>query len=160
MRRVFLLISSAAILAVAGQRIASARTEPKSWVRIARDANYDVDIDSSRIEVGRDWVFGVPHRVYSEWYRTDHKLPRLHREKPFNREVVHSLVLCDSLWFKVLSVDMYFGDHLVARQQTTERELSDQPWRRVARGTTEEIAARAACFYGARRAGSIAAVPR
>ena len=46
---------------------------------------------------------------HDAWYRTDHKQPRLHKGKEFNRETVHSLVRCMPLSFKVISVDMSMG---------------------------------------------------
>lgn len=124
---------------------------------VARDANYEIAIDTSRMEARFGWSGTKWFRVYDTWFRTDHKTPRLHHGKPFTREVVHSQVRCDSLLFKVVSVDMSMGDEKrIALQRTEGRELSDQPWRPIAGGETEEITARAACYYGqavARRAG-------
>ena len=148
----FLCACVAVAIAVAAHREASADGTPESWVRIARDANYDVAIDSLHIKADVHPTRYKMYRVYEVWFRTDHTVPREHHGKPFNREVVHSMVLCDSLWFKVMSVDMSLGDaRPIAQQRTDWPDIADEPWRRVALGTTEAIAARAACFYGARR---------
>jgi hypothetical protein len=114
-------------------------------VRVARDANYTVAIDTSR--VSRYW-----DRSWQVWYRTDHSVPRLHKEKPFNREIVQSRVNCDSLTFKVVSVDMSMGDGLpISIQRSDTKDLDVQPWRYVERGTVEEMAAQAACHFAAAR---------
>lgn len=48
--------------------------EPVPWVRVVRDANHTVAIDSGR--VSRHW-----DRSWQVWYRTDHAVPRLHKGK-------------------------------------------------------------------------------
>jgi len=112
---------------------------------VARDANYNISIDTSR-SIRR--ALGG----YVVWYRTDHIGTHLHNGKPFNREVVQSLVRCDSLLFKVISVDMSLGARAPISQQRTEPdELFEQPWRRVERGTAEEMAAQAGCTFAARQ---------
>lgn len=130
---------------------ADARANSATWYLVGRDANYDVFIDpaSIRATVGpseRSFM-----RAYEVWYRTDHKRPRLHRGKPFNREIVRSLVQCDSLWFKVERDAMSMGDERpVAVQEATWEELVRQPWRRIVPGTLDDAAARIACELGAR----------
>ena len=147
-----ILLPILAITAVtAGAYVVSSREPDRRWMRVARDANYEIAIDTARISVGRMW-WGRIYTVYDVWYRTDHAVPRLHKDKSFSREVVRSIVQCDSLWFKVRSVDMSLGDELpIAQLRSSERELADQSWRRVERGTSEEIAAVAACHYGRRK---------
>ncbi len=114
-------------------------------MRVVRDANYTVAIDTGR--VSRHW-----DRSWQVWYRTDHTVPRLHKGQAFNREIVQSRVQCESLTFKVVSVDMSMGDRPpISVQRTDNRELEEQPWRGVADGTVEEIAARAACHFAAAR---------
>lgn len=128
---------------------ACANTEPDPdagrWVRVLQDANYIVAIDTVR--VSRFW-----DRSWQVWYRTDHAIPRLHKGKQFNREIVNSRVNCDSLVFKVVSVDMSMnGGPPISLQRMDHKEMDDQPWRRVELGTVEEIAAQAACHFAARR---------
>ena len=118
------------------------------WVRVARDANYTIYIDTGRL---------APHdgpgyfgKAYDVWYRTDHAQPRIHEtnNELFNRELVHSIIECDSLRFRVASVDMSMGNHSpIARQRLTAKELAWQKWRHVELGTAEEIAGRAACHF-------------
>jgi hypothetical protein len=122
---------------------ASASDRGRSWQVVARDSSYQIAIDTTHV--------GRRNNVwYTVWYRTDHTQTRLHNGKPFNREVVQSLLRCDNLSFKVLSVDMAMAGELpIAHQQT---QAGDQPWRFVERGTIEEAAARAACDIGKRQA--------
>jgi hypothetical protein len=122
---------------------ASASDRGYRWQVVARDSSYQIAIDTMQID-RRNYT------LYTVWYRTDHAQTRLHNGKPFNRELVQSLLRCDNLSFKVLSVDMSMGGKLpVARQRTNAAE---QPWRSVERGTIEEAAARAACDIGKRQA--------
>jgi hypothetical protein len=118
------------------------------WVRVARDANYTIYLDTSRIRI-HDVRRGVG-ASYSVWYRTDHAQPRVNTksEDVFNRELVHSVIRCRDFKFRVASVDMSMGDgKVVVRQRLTEKELADQEWRSVELGTAEELAARAACHF-------------
>ena len=141
MRRPFALCALVAV------GCASPATDADSgrWVRVVRDANYSVSIDTGR--VSRHW-----DRSWQVWYRTDHAVPRLHKGKEFNREIVQSRVDCDSLMFKVVSVDMSMnGGPLISLQRMDFAEMEEQPWRRVQRGTVEEIAAQAACHFAAKR---------
>lgn len=110
-----------------------------------QDANYTVAIDTGRLS--RHW-----DRSWQVWYRTDHAVTRLHKGKEFNREVVQSRVHCDSLTFKVVSVDMSMGDGPpISVQRMDREELDDQEWRQIERGTAEEVAAAAACHFAAKR---------
>jgi hypothetical protein len=114
-----------------------------SWIAVARDTNYNIFVDVSRIQANTQWPLMRPVTAYAVWYRTDHRLPRLHDGKPFDREIVHSIVWCDSLWYKVLSVDMTLEGRLPAMRQVTDLRL--QQWRRVALGGMDERAAKTAC---------------
>lgn len=117
------------------------------WVRVARDANYTIYLDTGSMRV-HEVRFAGP--IFSVWYRTDHAQARTHARSDivFNRELVHSLIQCRTLKFRVMSVDMSIGDgRVVVRQRLTEKELADQEWRSVELGTAEELAARAACHF-------------
>jgi len=148
MARHALLTLTGFALASANCSDASANNSTARWVTVGRDANYTVSIDTSRLT--RSFIGDA--RVYVVWYRTDHAVPRLHEQKPFNREIVQSAVRCDSLWFKVQSVDMSMNDDPpISLQRTEPADMWDQPWRRVQLGTVEESAAQAACHFGKRR---------
>jgi hypothetical protein len=138
-------IVGAGLVAAAGGTIISANIRSPHWKRVAADSNYAISIDTARLSAH----YGAWPIV---WYRTDHVLPRLYKGKEFDREIVQSVVRCDSLWFKVVSVDMSMGSRQpVARQLSENRDLSRQPWRNVERGTIEEVVARAACAMTGRR---------
>lgn len=114
------------------------------WHRVAVDPNYVIYIDTMVQRRSDGW--------FETTFRTDHEAPRLRDGKPFDREIVTSIVRCDSLWFKVRSVDMSLGDaRPIAQQRDDEWDISEQPWRRVEQGTSEHIAAEAACHYGRKR---------
>lgn len=134
-----------ALLGTAGCGTPDVGLAPARWVRVVRDPNYTIFIDTGR--VSRHW-----DRSWQVWYRTEHAVPRLHRRKEFNREIVHSRVNCDSLTFKVVSVDMSMNEGPpISVQRMDYKELEQQVWRRVQRGTVEEIAAEAACHFAAAR---------
>ena len=131
---------------------AASRASHGSWVRVALDANYEIAIDTGSVRAVETNIWGVRYLGYAVRYRTVHTQPRLHHGESFDREVVSTVVQCDSLWFQVSSVDMLRGERkLVARQRVAPNELLDTPWRRVERGTTEEVAAQAACHFGRAR---------
>jgi hypothetical protein len=150
-RRYLLILCISASLVAVGWR-ASPHQPPAQWVRVVRDANYDVAIDTTRVRRDIEAWRNGRYLTSDVWYRTDHRVPRLHNEKPFTREVVHSIVRCDSLWFRVISVDMSMGDSRpISQQRMTPEEVAHQLWRRVAPGTSEEMAAQAACHFAAKR---------
>lgn len=114
-----------------------AKPPPREWVEVARDTNYRILVDSSRL------VWQPAAAAYIVWYRTDHAAPRLKDGQPFNREVVGSLLSCERGRYKVTSVDLSLnGARPISRQRT---EFRDQEWRHVVEGTIEEAAARNAC---------------
>jgi len=137
--RILVPTACAIVAAVGGGELVSAHVWSASWMRVAADSHYVIYVDTSRLnERYGSWPL--------VWYRTDHAIPRLHKGKEFDREIVQSAIRCDSLWFKVAKVDMSTGaGKPVARQQTTLKDLYKQPWRPVERGTIEESVARAAC---------------
>ena len=117
----------------------------RGWARVYADTNYDVSIDTAHLD---QRVFGVN----IVWYRTQHRRDREYRGKPWNREVIQSVLLCDSLEYKVRSVDLSLGSRPpISRQRATLRELGSQPWRRVVPGTPDEVTALAACNMLRRR---------
>jgi len=138
-----------AVVAVALGGYAWAHRSRPEWVRVTRDENYDIWLDRARTQSVRLAIYGVWRDGVEVWYRTDHAQPRMHDDKTFNREIVHALVWCDSLRFKVMSVDMSMGDgRVVARERSLGDDLKRQRWRKVEQGTSEEVAAIAACHFG------------
>ncbi|HEY9225214.1 MAG TPA: hypothetical protein VIP11_01120 [Gemmatimonadaceae bacterium] len=137
--RAAIIVAFGAVTYFAARGIATWATSSNRWMRIARDSSYDIAIDTTRMS-----------KRYGQWdvvlYRTDHARTQLYKGKPFDREVVESVIRCDSLWFKIASIDLSLGSHRpISRQRADDRDLFDQPWRRVERGTIEERVARAAC---------------
>lgn len=150
--RHLLILYICAALILARWISASADVGPTQWVRVVRDANYDIAIDTARVRRGLDRSWTGVHPTSEVWYRTDHKLPRLHEGKLFTREIVHSIVRCDSLWFKVISVDMSMGDKRpMAVQRLTPDEVAHEVWHRIEFGAAEEMAAQAACHFAGKR---------
>jgi hypothetical protein len=138
------------LLIVAGTLLLYSRgsAEAHDWVTVAHDANYDIDIDRASTVLKMLPRSGTWVTVVETFYQTRHKQTRLHKGKEFNREVVNSFVMCDSLWFTVKSVTMSMnGGRPVSRQMLSWQELYRQKWHRVEMGTAEEIAARAACHF-------------
>jgi len=153
-----LFLAACVLLISAGRRYVLARSDPLHWVRVVRDANYEIALDTSRLARRDEWWSYHRMPAFEVWYRTDHALPRLHNGKEFRREVVQSSLQCDSLWFKVASVDMIDrAGKLVVQQRLETGEVRDQHWRRVERGTAEEMAAAAACHFASQRFSQTAA---
>ena len=157
-RDIRMALVAAVVVAAASCTGASPR---RDWVRVAGDVNYDIAIDRLHIAEWRDAPVGGWDQAFEVWYRTDHAQPRMHNGETFDREVVRAIILCDRLWFRVVSVDMSMGDgRVVARQRTSEEEFNRQAWRPVERGTTEEDAALAACEEGRQAASHVADATR
>jgi Surface-adhesin protein E len=109
------------------------------WLVVARDSNYTIAIDTTRIvaEYGR---------TYDVWYRTDHAATRFYKEKAFTRETIHAVLRCDGYRFRIMSVAMSMGSGRAVTWQSAEpQDLASQSWRRVEPGSTESDAARATC---------------
>lgn len=129
---------------VAAMACADVEAGGERWHRVAVDPNYVIYMDTL-VQRRSDGSFETT-------FKTDHEAPRLRDGKPFDREIVTSIVRCDSLWFKVRSVDMSLGDSRpISQQRDDAMAVLDQPWRRVEHGTSEHIAAEAACHYGRKR---------
>lgn len=130
-------------LSIASEGAITAGT--RGWARVYSDTNYVVSIDTAHLD---QRVFGIN----IVWYRTQHRRDREYRGRPWNREIIQSVLLCDSLEYKVRSVDLSLGSRApISRQRATLRELGAQPWRRIVPGTPDEVTARAACDMLRRR---------
>lgn len=130
-------------LSIASEGAITAGT--RGWARVYSDTNYVVSIDTAHLD---QRVFGVS----IVWYRTQHRRDREYRGRPWNREIIQSVLLCDSLEYKVRSVDLSLGSRApISRQRASLRELGAQPWRRVVPGTPDEVTALAACNMLRRR---------
>ncbi|HYC52577.1 MAG TPA: surface-adhesin E family protein [Gemmatimonadaceae bacterium] len=150
-----------ATLAVSAAWSCKGASVTRDWVRVAADTNYTIALDRLHISEWEHAPVGGWDQAFEIWYRTDHTQPRLHNGDPFDREIVRAIILCDRFWFKVVSVDMVMGDsRVVARQRASDEELNRQAWRPVARGTTEEVAAVAACDMGRQATEHVAEAAR
>lgn len=135
-RNLSVALSLAGGLAVA---LLAHRGNGAQWLRVARDSEYDVAIDTTRIAGGEVRGFRV-------WFRTQHAARHYHDGLPFDREIVESVIDCKHLTFRVASVDLSLDDRPpISRQRTQAGELSLQPWRQVEPRTIEEAAAIKAC---------------
>ena len=127
-------------LVIAACSVASANDGPAgAWMRVARDSNYDIAIDTSRFE-------RRSFREYLVWFRTQHGSVLAYKGKRFNREVVQAIVRCDNLTYKIVSVDMSLnGGRIISRQRADVDDIRAQPWRQVDDGTIEATVAHATC---------------
>lgn len=112
--------------------------ESRRWIEIFADSNYTVDVDMGNVTRRLSgW------EEYDIWYRTRHRRPHLRRGEAWNLEYTRSVVRCDSLWYKVLSVDLSdHGRRTVSQQRT---DYMDQPWRKVEVNSVERFVALRAC---------------
>ena len=129
-----------AAAAVVGWRAFGSAERPANWMLIARDSSYSISLDTTRIGRAFD-------RGYDVWFRTDHSALRFYKEKAFNREIVHTILACHDLAFRVVSTEMSVGSSRpVARQSNTAGEVAHEAWHPVTAGSTEADAARATCI--------------
>lgn len=135
-------IGALAVIAAASvttRVIIAGHDEADHWVVVAQDSNASISLDTSRIVAENG-------RTYEIWYRTDHAVTRLYKDKPFNREVVHAVLRCDDYAFRVMSTAMSVGARSpFVTQFTDSGDLARQPWRRVEPGSIEADAAHATC---------------
>lgn len=135
--RAYILIGVAAALACGGPL--SGRDS--RWVPVAHDSLYDIALDTAR-------VTSSYYHTYIVRYRTDHAVSHMYKGQEFNREIVVSYLRCGDLAFKVAAVDMSMRGHsTVIHQRSDGADLTQQPWRHVAPGTIEAIAARRTCDF-------------
>lgn len=117
-----------------------AESDDRQWREVYRDEQHVVAFDPD--DIAR--LGSASHLV---WYRTDHAQPRLRDGRAWSREITNAVLRCEGLWFKLRSVDLSDGNRVISRQRASSTELTEQPWRRVARGTGEEVVARAVCSH-------------
>jgi len=122
---------------------------PDHWLRVAGDSNYVISIDTTRI--------AEPYRgIYDVWYRTDHSTTHQYRGATFNREDVESLIRCNTLEFKIKSVNMSMrGGHVVAQQRNDDHDVKRDSWHHVDAQTIEAAAAEVTCNEASRLIGQI-----
>jgi hypothetical protein len=134
-----LLLAGCVAVGVGANRYLLTAHNSNGWMRIASDSLYVISIDPARV-IER-WG-----GIYDVWYLTDHAIPHMYKGASFNREIVESLLRCNTLSFKILRVDMSMrGGRTVSRQRTDDDDIRRQPWRSVEPGSTEADAARATC---------------
>lgn len=110
------------------------------WVVMFEDDNQSVAFAPSHVSPH-------PEGWYTVWYRTDHSRPRSRNGDVWHREITWAVLRCDGLWFRIREVALLDGARVVSRQRATRQEFERQPWRLVARGTSEEEVAAAVCEH-------------
>lgn len=117
------------------------RVDPDTsqWVTLVSTPALTVELDSTRSAHDTDALSRIV-------FRTTHSTPRFHKSGSWNREVARSLVWCDSLAFRPLSVTLAMDDAPpIVTQEQDERRIWDKPWRRVEPESDEALIFRLAC---------------
>lgn len=130
-----------ALLGCGGGESASVREaeEVSRWITLVSTPTLTVELDSTHSAHDTDALSRIV-------FRTTHSTPRYHKAGTWNREVARSLVWCDSLAFRPLSVTLALDDATpIVTQQEDERRLWDKPWRRVEPESDEALIFRLAC---------------
>lgn len=96
LRRMARLSIVTGVAACAGQTAAKTFTAP--WVIIFRDPGFQIALDTSRVE-------RVDTQSYLLWMQTRWVVPRRGSTRrapsPFNRELIHAFLRCDTVGYKV-----------------------------------------------------------
>lgn len=113
--------------------------DSRRWMDVFSDSNYTVAVDvGNLVKTASAW-----EDEYEIWYRTQHHRPRLRRGELWDLEYTRSVVRCDSLWYKILSVDLSDGGRRTVSQQRTG--YMEQSWRRIDASSSERLVALRAC---------------
>ena len=111
-----------------------------AWRQVYADTSFVVSLDLAHVS-------GVPQTdSVAVWYETRHLAMREHEGKPWNREIIHSLLRCEPLSFKTVLTTIFLNDGPpVAQIGGVQADVRTKPWRPVLRDSVDEAAMRGAC---------------
>jgi|SRR5688572_7386375 hypothetical protein len=110
------------------------------WRQVYADTSYVVSLDVAHVS-------GGPEKdSLAVWYETRHLAMRKHEGKPWNREIIRSLLRCEPLSFKTVLTTIFLGDGPpIAQVGGSEADVREKPWRPVGPDTVDEAAMQGAC---------------
>lgn len=133
-----------------GSGCASARTgfvtpfalRDHQWRQVYADTTYVVSLDVAHVSPGPE------EDSLAVWYETRHLAMREHEGKPWNREIIRSLLRCEPLSFKTVLTTVFLDDGPpIAQIGGREADVREKPWRPVRPDTVDEAAMRGACKF-------------
>jgi hypothetical protein len=139
--------SALALVAVAGcsgirqsNYISPMEMPDPEWRVVYADDAYSISIDVAHV------VPGPEPDSLDVWYQTRHAAMRDEAGKPWNREVIHSLLRCAPISFKTVMITVFLdGGPPVAQGGGTVADVASKPWKPVQPGTPDEGSLKAAC---------------
>lgn len=117
-----------------------AEAEPRhEWRQAYGDSNYQVSVDTAHIE-------RAPEGAYLVWLETKHASLQTEFGKPWNREIIRSLLRCAPLSFKTVRVTLQYNDGpVIAAEGGDVASVADRPWKPVIPRSVDEARMSGAC---------------
>lgn len=131
-----------------GNGCASARSEfvtpfaldDHKWRQVYADTSYVVSLDIAHVNPGPE------DDSLAVWYETRHLAMRDHEGKPWNREIIRSLLRCEPLSFKTVLTTIFLENGPpIAQIGGRAADVREKLWRPVGPDTVDEAAMRGAC---------------
>lgn len=156
---VLMLASSATVTAqtTAGHGSRTARRFEPPWVTAFTDPDFQIALDTSRIE-------RVDADAYLVWMQTRWVTPRNGSTKrtpsPFDRELIHTFFKCNPIAYKVARTVVVLGDGPPIDSVGTDLQTARaSAWRPASPGSADLGAGRAMCGIVPRRNGQGSTLP-
>ena len=116
-----------------------------AWLQLYIDADYRVSLDTADMTP-------MAQGAYLVWYETKHTSPKVEAGKPWNREIIRSLLRCDPLSFKTVRITVHYNDGpVVAAIGGDIADVASKPWKPVVSPSVDEATMRPACAFIAQR---------
>ncbi len=116
-----------------------------AWLQLYMDADYRVSIDTADMTPTAEGAYLV-------WYETKHTSPKVEAGRPWNREIIRSLLRCDPLSFKTVRITVHYDDGpVVAAIGGDVADVASKPWKPVVSPSVDEATMRPACVFIAQR---------
>jgi hypothetical protein len=111
-----------------------------AWHQVYADSSFVVSLDLAHVS-------GVRQKDSAAvWYETRHLAMREHEGKPWDREIIRSLLRCEPLSFKTVLTTIFLKDGPpLAQIGGAEADVRTKPWRPVLPNSVDEAAMRGAC---------------
>ncbi len=116
-----------------------------AWLQLYMDADYRVSLDTADMTP-------TAQGAYLVWYETKHTSPKVEAGKPWNREIIRSMLRCDPLSFKTVRITVHYDDGpVVAAIGGDVADVASKPWKPVVSPSVDEATMRPACAFIAQR---------
>ena len=136
----FLLLTAIACRSARSEFITPLELSDHAWHQVYADTSFVVSLDLAHVS-------GNPQKdSVAVWYETRHLAMREHEGKPWNREIIRSLLRCKPLSFKTVLTTIFLNNGPpVAQIGGVQADVGTKPWRPVLPNSVDEAAMRGAC---------------